>query len=196
MDRPGGDIDITSFGKRAHGDVGPMAVTNVTIDQAAAFADCAAQGGLGIQAVVQGPGMEVKFDLPTFVQALTDVWFAEDWPPLMNSPFVKCSANIASAGDLDTYQNDLQRLVAACILPTQGLTLAVAICNFHIAELVVTNSETEQFASFSTGHVCVCNQRTFPSRLQWSGFQTEIVQDASPHIVGGHSWNAHNVTIL
>ena len=88
----------------------------------------------------------------------------------------------------------MQRLLGACILPRAGLTLAKATHNFHIAEFKNScNIHLETFACFSEGQVCICNEVALPSRLEWSGFATPIVQDATPHVVDGLNWKAHYV---
>ena len=59
-------------------DVQPMAVNNVSIDQVAAFADCAAQGGNDIQKVVAGCGIQFEDSFEELCCMLKAVWFEED----------------------------------------------------------------------------------------------------------------------
>ena len=195
MDGPNGGSDINSFQMLAIDDVGQMAVTNVSFEQVAAFAQCAAQGGSGIQRVVQGPGMQFKFSLETFTDIVKAKWFDEDWRPLMQSPFVTKIAHNACAGSLDPYQGEVQRLLCACVLPMAGLTLAKATHNFHIAEFKNSSIAMETVACFSAGQVCICNEVALPSRLEWTGFATPTVQDATPHVVDGLNWKAHYVNV-
>ena len=151
MGGPNGDIDLSTFQKLAIDDVPAMAITNVSVAQVAAFAECAAQGGSGIQRVVQGSGLQFKLTFETFIAILEQIWFEEDWPPLMQSPFVNTIAQNSFACKLDLYRLELQRLLCACVLPWQGLTLAKATHNFHMAESKESSLALETFACCSAG---------------------------------------------
>ena len=89
MDGPNGGIDISSFQRVAIDEVGTMAITNVSFDKVAAFAHCAAQGGSGIQKIVQGHGLQLRFSLEAFIAHFHEIWFQEDYEAMMKSPMVK-----------------------------------------------------------------------------------------------------------
>ena len=200
MDGPAGGTDISSFKRVELDDVAPMATSNVSCDKVTAFAECAAQGGFGIQKIVHGHGLQLQFSLETFAAHFHALWFSEDYEALMQTPMVKDFCNWAFTGNLDKHKETVLRVLLSCSLPLGGLTLAKATVNFHTAEFENGGDTLKTFACFSVGQVCLLNEQPVPSRLVWTlsgGSVAPIVQDAEPQTVmlqNGNmgTWPAHN----
>jgi hypothetical protein len=196
MDGPNGGTDISVFQRVELDEVAPMAISNVSFDKVTAFAQCAAQGGSGIQKIVQGHGLQLRFSLEAFIAHFHEIWFQEDYEALMKSPMVKHFCSWAFTGDLDKHKDQVLRLLCACALPYEGLTLAKATVNFHTAEFTNAAFALQTFACFSVWQVRLCNVKPVPSRLLWnlSGNSiAPIVQDADPYFVEGYGTApAHN----
>ena len=173
-----------------------MASSNVSCDKVIAFAQCAAEGGLGIHKIVHGPGLQLKFSREALIAHFHHVWFIEDYEAMMQTPMVKDFCNCAWTGNIDKHKEKMLRLLCSCLLPYEGLTLARAIVNFHTAEFTNGAVSLHSFASFSVGQVCLINEQPVPSRLEWNlagGSIAPIVQDADPYFVAGYGTGpAHN----
>ena len=162
-----GGISLSSFPRLQVDDVAPTAISNDPIEQVDAFAQSAARGGTDIQGIVQGTGLQFRFSQETFADILKDVYFEEDWPPIMACPLITKIANHLFEGNLDIYQFALQRLLASCALPMHGITLAKATQNWHIAEHKQTSAAMQTFACFSAWQILMVNDP--PWSAGWSG---------------------------
>ena len=175
----GQDIDISTFPKIALENVQAMAVSNVPFAQASAFAESAAQGVCRVQSALQS-AMKFKLSYAQTCDNLIKFWFAEDWPPIMNSPFAQRIGVNVWAGSLDLHQIVVTRLLCACCLPWQGLTLGKAKTNFSSGcGFNDKPPALETFASFLSGQICIMNVDQFPSRLEWENMADPIQQDAN-----------------
>ena len=150
VDGHDGGVDLSSFQRIAIDEVPAMAANTVSFDQVATFAQCAAQGGSGIQKVVQGTGMQCKFSHETFTDIVKTIWFDEDWPPLMQSQCVTHIAHNAVAGNLDLYQGEVQKASLCVCPPNGGLTLA--------GHTQFQHCRIQEFQSCN-GNLCLCQCR-------------------------------------
>ena len=97
---------------------------------------------------------------------------------------------------LDVYQCTLARILAACNLPWEGLTLWKCNCNFHTHQYKRTaDMQMDMFASFSAGEVCIANEIPLVSRVTWMGLemdgQKDVIINDKFCIVDGVEWPAH-----
>ena len=180
IDGPNGiDIDISTFKKIAIESVPAMAVSNVPLAKVSAFAQSAAQGVSRVQSALPS-AMQFKLSYDEFCGIMNKFWFPEDWPPIMHSPFVNIIGVNVFADRLDLHQSVVERMLCACCLPAQGLTLGKAKANFNsVCGFKDKPPALETVACFNSGQICIMNEEPFPSRLGWDGFADPIKQDAS-----------------
>ena len=83
-----------------------------------------------MQAIVHGHDMHFRFPYESFTALVNEVRFPEEWPALMHSPLVLLLAHNAFKGNHGEYLGQLQMFLTCCILPWEGITLAMAKVNF------------------------------------------------------------------
>ena len=195
IDGPQGPIEISKFQKWSIDDIPAMASNNASFDDLKALREVASNGGDGIQELLSGQQLQVKMSMEQFCVRLNASWFAEDWPAITNSPMMTQLGHKIFACELESYHGDITRMLAACVLPMQGLTICKANCNFSTDTFNDPSHQLDIYASFSTCELCICNVQGVPSRLEWTGFgHDEIINDVK-HLVGGQHWPAHNCNL-
>ena len=197
---PHGPIDLSTFERHSVDSVPAMATSNVSFDFVDALAEVAAKGGEGIQMAVRGISMQMTLPFDEVCACMQSVWFPEDWPPVISNQFMTWLGKHVFAGELEAYHNHLARLLGACCMPCDGLTLFKANCNFHTHQYHSSaDMKMDIFASCPAGEICIANETPFASRRQWSGLEVDgkddPIKDDKFHIADGVPWLAHHVNI-
>lgn len=146
--------------------------------------------------------MRLTLSFGEFAACLQSQWFDEDWPPLLQSSFMTRLGHLLFEGDMETYHNDLARMLSACFMPQSGLTMFKANCNFdtlHFQSSADRHLKMDMFANFSAREICIANESPVASRLEWSGFivdgKDDVIKNDKSHTGNGVTWPAHEVNI-